>query len=55
LDEKVMARLLRNSIEEKKEEENLVFIVGGTKNTNKIRNIKELSSKGKNLSEVSKG
>jgi hypothetical protein len=55
LDEKVMARLLRNNIEEKKEEENLVFLVEGTKNTNKIRNIKELSSKGKNLSEVSRG
>lgn len=50
-----MARLLRNNIEEKKEEENLVFLVEGTKNTNKIRNIKELSSKGKNLSEVSRG
>lgn len=50
-----MARLLRNNIEEKKEEENLVFLVEGTKSTNKIRNIKELSSKGKSLSEVSRG
>ena len=43
-----MARLLRNNIEEKKEEENLVFLVKGTKNTNKIRNIKELTNN-KNL------
>jgi hypothetical protein len=50
-----MARLLRNSIEEKKEEKNLILIVGVTKNANKIRNIMELRSKGKNLNEVNKG
>jgi hypothetical protein len=50
-----MARLLRNSIEEKKEEKNLILIVGVTRNANKIRNIRELRSKGKNLNEVNKG
>jgi hypothetical protein len=41
---------LRNNIEEKNEEENLVLRVGRTKRRNRTRNMAEFKNNGKNFS-----